>query len=596
MAVITPAILAVASVDRVVIDLLVILSVAGVIALVMQRMRMALVPAYLIAGTLIGPDALGLVSSQESIQEVTRLAIILLLFGIGLELDVTLLRRGLGRMLLAGVGSVAACVCAGWAAGRGFGLSGPAALAMSMALSMSSTAVVLRIMSERRELLRRSGRISFAILILQDILVLGVLALLPALADTVAPGGAALPLADGALGALGAEATFGGRALLRLVGVAALVIVAKVLLPHALRESLRGQRLEVMMLVGLGAALGAAVAAQAIGFSLEMGAFLAGFVLAGTPFRHQLSGQIGPLRDIFAAIFFTTVGMRVDPAVVADGWWVIALGVVIMVVLKALIIGGMCWAIGAMTSTCLVVGLYLAQAGEFSLVLVHTASDLGLLSEQVTDRAVAMIVVSLVITPGLAEVGRRLARLPFGTGHAPWIRSDLLDEQGGHGEAPGPDLKHVVIGGFGPVGRRVAEELERLGVSCTVVELNPDTVREQLRRRRSIVFGDVANLRVLESAGIARADALILTVPDEDAVLRACAMARRRTPSIFIAARTGLAARGKAASRSGADVVVVDEVAAAEAMARVVAARMGAPAPPAPVPAPATPTRQNTLH
>jgi CPA2 family monovalent cation:H+ antiporter-2 len=328
--------------------------------------------------------------------------------------------------------------------------------------------------------------------------------------------------------------------------------------------------------VGLAAALAAAAAAHAIGFSREMGAFLAGFVLAGTPFRHQLSGQIGPLRDIFAAIFFTTVGMRVSPAVIAEGWWVIALGVVVMVALKALLIGGLCWTLGAMASTSVIVGLYLAQAGEFSLVLVRGAADVGLLTPGAADRAIALIVISLVITPALAEGGRRLARMSWGAAHAPWVRS-AFDEQGAGPEAAGSEPRHVVIGGYGPVGRRVAEELDRLSVPYTVIELNPDTVREQLRRRRPIVFGDVANLRVLESAGIGRADVLVLTVPDEDAVLQACAVARRRAPSIFIAARTDLASRSRAVARIGADVVVVDEMSCADAMARVVASRLAAP-------------------
>ncbi|MHC4108695.1 MAG: cation:proton antiporter domain-containing protein, partial [Planctomycetota bacterium] len=234
----------------VVVDLLKILAVAGVVAIIMQRMRLALVPAYLIAGAIIGPSALAFVPSQETLADVTHLAIVLLLFGIGLELDVSVLRRGLSRMLVAGVGSCLITVLVGWPVARLFGLSWPAALAVCMALSLSSTAVVLRIIADRRELRRRSGRLSFSVLVVQDIVVLGMLALLPVVATWAG-------LANGAAETAGAGDSprsgwqFASDAVLMMGGVAVLVIVAKTFLPTVLQESLRGKQLEVMMLVGL---------------------------------------------------------------------------------------------------------------------------------------------------------------------------------------------------------------------------------------------------------------------------------------------------------------------------------------------------------
>ncbi|MHC4588786.1 MAG: cation:proton antiporter domain-containing protein [Planctomycetota bacterium] len=534
------------------VDLFLILAVAGVVAIFMQRLRLAIVPAYLIAGALIGPNVpWSILSDQESLEQVSHLAIVLLLFGIGLEMDISILKRGLGRMILVGVGSCALTILVGMPVAMLFGLSRPAALALCMAFSLSSTAVVLRIIAARRELRRRSGRLSFAILVIQDIIVL---------AMTHEPVRWIDFIAD---------------AFLMIGGVAALVVVAKTVLPKLLRESLRGRRLEVMMLVGLAAALAAALVAQAIGFSLEMGAFLAGFVLSGTPFRHQLSGQIRPLRDIFSALFFTTVGMKVDPASMAEGWWVILLAVAAVIVIKAVVISGVCWSAGAIAANAVIVGLALAQAGEFSLILIGEAGDLGIFGGAMEATAITVVVISLILTPGLADLGRRLGRAVTPLGHAPWVRSSLF---GGGPEVETPpeqDFRHVLIGGFGPVGRRIAQELEQAGVSYTVIELNPDTVIEQLRQRRSMVFGDVANLRVLESAGIGHADALILTVPDEEAVLRACAVARRRSPSLFISARTGLLSKSRPLADIGADHVIVDEMAAAEAMVRVIMDHLG---------------------
>ena len=250
-----------------------------------------------------------------------------------------------------------------------------------------------------------------------------------------------------------------------------------------------------------------------------------------------------------------------------------------VVVLKAVVIGGVCWTLGTLASTAIAVGLSLAQAGEFSLILMAEAEELGLIADRVAAGAIAIVVLSLIITPALAELGRVLARATVKVGHAPWVKSALLadtpDEEGPE-ERP---LRHIILGGFGPIGHRIADHLARAGVSYTLVELNPDTVAEQLRQHRSIVFGDVGNLAVLESAGIGHADALILTIPDEDAVMRACAVARRRAPDIFILARTGLVSKSALTARVGADQVVVDEMATAEAMLRVVAERLRAAEP-----------------
>ncbi len=553
------------------IDLFVILAVAGLVAIVTQRMRLAIIPAYLIAGAVIGPNALGFVPTEQNLEAVSHLAIVLLLFGIGLELDISILKHGLARMILTGVGSCVVSVGVGYPVALAFGLTPPEALAICLAFSLSSTAVVLRIITARRELRRRSGRLSFAILVVQDVVVLAMLALLPAIAKWAGGAGAA-PDGDAQPMTL---ASFTGDALLMIGGVAVLVVTAKVILPILLRESLRGRRLEVMMLVGISAALAAAIVAQWIGFSLEMGAFLAGFVLAGTPFRHQLSGQIGPLRDIFSALFFTTVGMKVAPAIIVEHWWVILLGVAALVVIKTVVIGGICWTVGALPANAIIVGFSLAQAGEFSLILLGESGDLGIFrdAEVVVPTAIAIVVISLILTPPLIDVGRRLARHAGGLGHAPWVRSRLFDGKTPDAVAESSP-RHIIIAGFGLIGRRIAEELEKAGVSYTVIELNPDTVAEQLRRHRSIVFGDVANLPVLESAGLGHADALILTVPDEDAVLRACVIARRRSPAMFIAVRTGLISHSRAATDIGADHVTVDEVATAEAMVRVVMDRL----------------------
>ncbi len=553
-------------------DLVVILASAAVVAILMQRMRLAAIPAYLIAGAVIGPRALGLIPSPEGLGAISHLAIILLLFGIGLELHLSVLKHQLARMIAVGFGSCLLSIVVGWPIAIWFGLGPPAALAVSMALALSSTALVLRIIADRRELGRMRGRLALSILVIQDMIVLGMLAAVPALA---AWAGSDVTLAadpNVQLAGDGGTLRFVVEAILRVGGVAVLIVLGRVILPRVLRESFRGRSLEVMTLAGVAAALLAAVVAQGIGFSLEMGAFLAGFMLAGTPFRHQLGGQIGPLRDIFIAVFFTTLGMKLDPSILAEWWWVIIAGGALMMVLKSALISGVCWSLGTSASIAIAVGFSLAQAGEFSLIVLDTAHGKGIIDDATTASAIAIVVISLILTPALVELGGRLARAASRIGTAPWVRSSPLRDPSDTRLRPSSRGEDVILAGYGPIGRFIAEELERAGINYTVIELNPATVQEQSRRGRPVIFGDAGNLQVLESAGIGNAHALVLTIPDEEAVLRTCTVARRRAPGVFIVARTRVVSRRAGLIEVGANSVTVDETSAAAEMLRAVMA------------------------
>ncbi len=560
--------------ERVIVDLVAILATAAVVALVMQRLRLAVIPAYIIAGAIVGPHAVGLVPAPDSLGAISHLAIILLLFGIGLELHVSALRHRFVQISLAGLGACLGCVVAGWPIGMAFGLSTPAALQLAMALSLSSTAVVLRLLALRREMHQTSGRMALATLVIQDMLVLVMLAAIPLIAQWAGqePAGP-LFLQDESNAEL-SWPRYALDGLLRLLGIGGAAVAARLVLPLVFRESLRGRSLEIMMVVGVATALAAAELAQALGFSLEMGAFLGGFILAGTQFRHQLSAQIGPLRDVFIAVFFTTVGMKLDPVTLASHWWIVLLGVVVLLVVKSGVISAVAWTFGATAGLAVTVGLVLSQAGEFSLILLDAATKEGIVTEAQTSVTIAVVVISLVLTPGLIAVGKLLGTRLNKLGPAPWIGSavlhDVKDGPPDHAEPAG----YVILAGYGPTGRLIAEQLDEVGMPYTVIELNPDTVKQQRQAGKAFVLGDASNPEVLASVGIERADVLILTIPDEEAVMRACAVARRLAPSIFIAARTGLVSRGKLAEEIGASHVTVDEMATAEAMLRVVMQRV----------------------
>jgi monovalent cation:H+ antiporter-2, CPA2 family len=367
------------------------------------------------------------------------------------------------------------------------------------------------------------------------------------------------------------------EALVRVGGIGVLIFGGHVLLPRLLRESARDTSGEVMMIMSIAIAIVAGVATQALGFSMELGAFLAGFLLASTPFRHHLSGQIAPLRDLFMAVFFTTLGMRLDLETVLENWWIILIAGALMTALKAITIGFTCWAVGATAGMAVAVGAALAQGGEFGLVLLDQSETLGVISATVNANAIAIVVISLMLTPAMLNFGRWWSQRWAKVGCAPWLKRSLDQHVtvARAADAGADAVQHaprVILAGYGQVGFTVGESLDQAGITFSIIEINPDNLRlaKHEGHTHPAVFGDVTNIEVLEAAGLKQADALILTMPDEPAVLKACALARRQRPDIFIAARMQVQRHSKTAAELGADYIIVEEMEAARAMREAV--------------------------
>lgn len=573
-------------------DIVMVLAMAGLVALVAQRLRLATIPAYLLAGAIIGPGALGIVSNPEQVQKVADIAVVLLMFGIGLHTDMDVLSRGLGRIAASAVSMILLCIALLWPAGLLMGLSWPAALAAAMALSMSSTVVVLRVLQDRRQLHGTSGRITLAILVIQDLAAIAMLLVLPLLAQWAGTGGGGvMEAADGPThtGPFWTSPVV-KNGMLAILGVAAIIGVGRVVMPRLLKEAARNKAGEVLTVIAMAGAMGAAALTQLLGLNEALGAFLAGFLLAVTPYRHQLGGQVGAVRDIFGAIFFTAIGMSVSLAGLIEHLPTILIGTLIILLVKSVVIGTMAWAFGTTGNTAIKIGHSLAQAGEFSIVMLYAAKsdEIAMLENIAVSDLIAMVVVSLMVTPSLIQaadaLNRRLPRIST----APWNHVSTLGDAlvvAGHGEsgnavpAEGP-RKRAIIAGFGLVGRAVADELKRLNISTTIVEMNPATVQKQSELGRHIVFGDVASPEVLETAGIEGADALILTIPDTETVMRACKLARELHPGLFILVRLNYVSQGIAAASIGASGVVVEEMATAEAMEKIVKKVLAAPGKP----------------
>ncbi len=573
--------------ERLFVDLLAILATAAVVATLFKRMRLESIPGYLIAGALVGPHAFKLVADLEVVQQISSLAIVLLMFTIGLMLETNALKRGMLSILAVGVISTVLFELLAWPFAMLFGTSAPQGLVVAMALSMSSTAVLLRLLQQRRELRQPHGQLCLGISIVQDILSVGLMAALPLIASW--DRGAWLEVAASNGRHMHPAALWG----LRLAAMACVIALGRIGVPWLLHLVARsdkrgGGSAELVLVTSAALAVGAALALGSLRFSPEMGAFLGGFMLSFTPYRHQLAGQLAPMKDLLMAVFFTAVGLQLDPAALVTDWPKVLAGVLFLVIGKSILTGGMAWALGASGSVAVLSGAYLANAGEFSLVIVGSAAAEGVLGSSVLGTSIAIVVITLIISPLLTGPAQKLAMRASGLPLAPWIRVSVMratpahheparpgaDETGGEMTDPAALERHrdhrVIIAGYGPVGRSLADRLTKRGVPITIIEMNPKTVEKQSTLGLSIVYGDVTNPEVLESAGIREADALAITVPDELAVIRACQVAKQIVPGLFIATRTSYLSQAIRAKQMGADSVTVEEIVTAEAMAELV--------------------------
>ncbi|RNC82327.1 MAG: hypothetical protein ED559_11255 [Phycisphaera sp.] len=545
-------------------DLLIILATAALVSLAFRRLKIATIPGYLIAGAIFGPKAIGLVNDSSSISSIANVAIVLLMFGIGMHLDRRDLRSGFVPILAVGMISTALTASFGTPIAMLFGLSPTAAAAVAISMSMSSTAVVLRILQQRRQLRQLHGRIAFGTLLSQDLAVVGAIAFMPVLAGLAGNGAAPEPDAEPT-----SVLSIIASALISIGAVGLMILFGNYVLPRVLSEAAKDTSHELLLVCSAAVGLGAAVLTGALGLSPELGAFLAGFLLAGTPFKHQLSGQIGPMRDLFMAVFFTAVGLALDLSVMLELWWIVLLGVLAVMALKSLTIGITAWLLGAPPIVAGVVAVSLAHAGEFSLVIAGVARANGLFGEQ-ADRVMAILIgivfVSLILTPSMIARAKFIAGFSAAFPRSPLRRGVVISHDIQH-EVESESVKRVVIAGFGPVGRVVADKLAHAGCQITIVEINPETVRRQSSIGRRVIFGDITNEEVLHSAGVSSANAVLLTMPDDEAVLRATRHIRELNSTAFIAARTHYLSGAFLAKEIGANVVTVEELATADAMA-----------------------------
>ena len=492
-----------------------VLLASTVLALaICRRLRLPTLVGYLLTGLALGPHALGLASNQEETQRLAEFGVVFLMFSVGLEFSrgkLFALRRvvfglGLAQVLLgvlAAVG-VALALGASWQAGAALG--GIAA--------MSSTAIVSKLLSERGELETAHGRHVLGVLLFQDLAVVPLLVLLPALGHPA--GGLGLALAA----ALGKAAA----ALVLVVIVGPPVMRGWLGLVARLRSS------ELFVLNVLLVTLLLAFVTGMAGLSLVLGAFLAGMLIAETEYRYQVEEDIQPFRDVLLGLFFVTVGMLLDLHQVFGQWALVLAFFVTLVGVKGALISGLARGFGDPAGTALRVGLALAQAGEFGFVLLPLAG--GLVPAGVLQALLAAMILSMLATPFVIAASDRIV---LRLSRSEWMLRSLelhrVAAQSIQAE------RHVIILGYGRNGQRLARLLEAEGVRYIALDLDPQRVHEAAAAGEAVVFADSARREALIAAGLARAAAVVVTFADVQAAVRVLSHIRQLNPVVPVVVR-----------------------------------------------------------
>lgn len=476
-----------------------------------KRLGFGTAVGYLAAGLAIGPSGLGVFDDAEAVMGLSQLGIVLLLFVIGLDTRLSrlvALRRdilglGLGQMLAAGA-------AIGLLAHLALGLAPVAAGLVGFAFALSGTAVALQLLEERGERACPYGQRSFAALLTQDVATVPVLALAPI-------------LIGGAAASAGATGSPGLDALLAIGVVAGIVLVGRYGLDPLFRIVAATGAREVMSAAALLVVIGAALAARAAGLSMALGAFLAGMMLAGSSYRHQIEADVEPFRGLLLALFFMSVGMLVDvSAVLREAGFVAGLlGAYLLV--KALATALVARLAGSSPRESVRIALVLLAAGEFAFVLAPLMGELGLVSQGEVSLMVAIAALSMIAAPPLAALGERLVAR---RGSPEALEEDFEGARGS-----------VLLVGFGRFGQIAAQMLLAEGVETTLIDKAPERVKTAARFGFKVYYGDGTRLDVMRAAGIAEARVVFVCIRDPDVSLAICRMLRETHPLLTIYAR-----------------------------------------------------------
>ncbi len=498
-------------------------AVLGVVAC--RTLKLPPMLGYLAVGVVIGPNALGLSDNSESVRHLAEFGVVFLMFVIGLEFNLPKLRAmrahvfglGLFQVVLTLALSAAAMIGLAQVLPPRWQISWQTALALAGALAMSSTAIVVKLMAERLELESEHGKRVMGVLLFQDLAVVPLLVLIPALGSPPEQLLASLGVAVVKATLLITLLLAGGQRVMRWW----LTLVAR-------RKS---EELFVLNLLLI--TLGLSWLTELAGLSLALGAFIAGMLIAETAYKHQVETDIRPFHDVLLGLFFITIGMMLDWRWVADRWALVVFLLTVPVLFKLALVTALARGLGASMGVSLRTGLYLAQAGEFGIVLLTLAQGHRLVAPELFNPILASMVLSMLATPFIVMASNTIVLKLVAS---EWLQQSL--QMTSIARRAINTNKHVIICGYGRCGQNLGRMLDREGIPYIALDLDPDRVRQAAAAGDSVVFGDAVRLQALMAAGLARASAVVVTYLDVPGAMKVLDVSRSHAPQVPVIVRT----------------------------------------------------------
>ena len=501
-------------------------AVAG--AVVCRTLKLPPMLGYLLVGVLIGPHALAVAKDSEGFQYLGEFGVVFLMFVIGLEFNLPKLRSmrklvfglGLAQVVLTILGTFLGHLLLKWLfsfTSHPWELTWQGAVVLGAAMAMSSTAIIVKLMADRLELASEHGRRVIGVLLLQDLAVVPLLVLIPALHAS----------------ATDMATSLGWAALKAVVLLAILLVGGQLAMRRWLTIVARRKSEELFVLNVLLITLGLAWLTEHAGLSLALGAFLAGMLIAETEFKHQVEADIRPFHDVLLGLFFITIGMKLNGQAVLDNWVLVLLLTALPVLFKFVLVAALSRVFGAPPGVALRTGLYLAQAGEFGFVLLTLGTAQHLIDPRWVSPVLASMVLSMVAAPLLVLYSNRIVMRLSATD---WLMQSVamttIAKRSINAEA------HVIIAGFGRSGQNLARMLEGERIPYMALDLDPDRVRQAAAAGQSVVFGDAARLQSLMAAGLARANAVVVTYQDTPSAMKILKLVQAHAPNVPVIVRT----------------------------------------------------------
>ncbi|TVS91753.1 potassium transporter [Wolbachia pipientis] len=495
-------------------DIIILLSAAVFIVIAFWKMNISPVLGYFVAGAVIGSHGFNLIHSAEAMDNLAEFGVVFLLFIIGLEL--TFERLIAMRIHVFGFGSLQVIVTmvAIWCIALAFGVNTNIATVISGGLALSSTAIVLQVLQEKGSQASQVGRLSIAVLLMQDFAVVPLIVLVPLLA-----GNSEHSLISSLAGSLVQAA----------IALVLIFITGRLLLRPLFSVIAKMESNEVFISTTLLIVLGAAFITEQFHLSLALGAFVAGLLVAETEYRHSVEHAVLPFKDLFLGLFFMTVGMSINTELLLNKLPLITLLSIILIVLKTSIIYILCRFFGFKSTPAIQAGLLLSQGGEFAFILFRLADELNVLPSEIAQVLMMVTTVTMAFTPLLSGLGDWIAN-SFST------EKTILDDEAV--ETDTQDLyNHVIVAGFGRVGYMITKMLTAEHLSYVVVDIQSKIVKEGKSDSFPIYLGDVTRCEILKSVGIERAQALVISIKNEVTIKKVISLVAANFPHVNIVIR-----------------------------------------------------------